>query len=161
MDSGSRRSVLTQGDTSIGDIETGTSTTTATFISGSNIAQYINKVFQSSQDAKLRRRHRNWKSETGNRHCESMDIFEYFEKRREETRKDYCLLVCWASSQANLMTDISIEDPNDECAVFEAMRHIYYNRRGRWRRVLALVGVTILQKVEVSEYKETLSKIRR
>lgn len=74
----------------------------------------------------------------------------YFARRREQTGKDYCVLLAWKAGSQAFVVDIPVADPDNEEAVFTEINAQYYARRGIWRKRLGLCDVEGVERVEVS-----------
>ncbi|KAK5404645.1 hypothetical protein LTR06_009366 [Exophiala xenobiotica] len=76
-------------------------------------------------------------------------IWAYFARRREQTRKDYCVLLAWQVGSETFMVDVPVADPDNEEAVFADINAQYYTHRGRWRKHFGLCGVEGVERVEL------------
>ena len=77
-------------------------------------------------------------------------IWTYFARRREQTGKDYCVLLAWQVGSQTFVVDVPVADPDNEEAVFADINAQYYAHRGRWRKHFGLCGVEGVERVEVS-----------
>lgn len=77
-------------------------------------------------------------------------LWTYFARRREQTGKDYCVMLAWEDGSQTFVVDVPVADPDNEEAVFADLNAQYYAHRGRWRKHFGLCGVEGVERVEVS-----------
>jgi hypothetical protein len=80
-------------------------------------------------------------------------LFNYFEKEAKKYDDSRCVFLLWGSEDSEKSTtcaiDVRISDSDAEGTVFHELKEAYYNKRGRWRKYLALRDVTQVKPVKV------------
>jgi hypothetical protein len=81
------------------------------------------------------------------------ELFDYFQREAEKHGDSQCVFLLWGSEDSEKSTtcanDVRISDSDAEETVFHELKEAYYDKRGRWRKYLALRDVTQVKPVKV------------
>lgn len=86
----------------------------------------------------------------------TLDFYQTF--RNHEARDngpDHCLFVCWGLPGNQWAINIPVSDPDNEIKIFSDVRRLWFEHRGRWRRLLPFYGVVAVKEVKVNVFNTT------
>ncbi len=67
-------------------------------------------------------------------------LWTYFARRREQTGKDYCVMLAWEDGSQTFVVDVPVADPDNEEAVFADLNAQYYAQGGDGGNISACVA---------------------